>query len=584
MKNLEILKRIFSNYLESTGKIKFVLVLFFWLLSSILMYLEPIFFTQIIKTIESFLKTWIFEINEFVKLMIYWWIFIIVSTWVMLFFRYNLVTKTAINNHMKLTSTYAKKIIEMTYPEYLWKEVWRIYKIFSRWLDDHFSFLIFVFLDLLKSITWITLVIIILFYNDVIMALITLSLFPFMFLFWYLFYNKLYPIQEELNNKWDSVYSDLWNVMSVFALVKTLWIEKLFTSKINIKLESCHKKQSKIDFWWSISNLYTALFTTISRFLVLWFWVYFILNWKLTFSTVFLFFSYIWWIYFPLWYLFWELRKFQTRMVSIWKFYTEFDNLNSEHENDDWNIIKKINWEIEFKNVSFSYSKNEVIKNLNFKLNKWEKIAFVWDTWAGKSTIVNLFLRFWWVNSWEILLDNVNINDLNLKSFRKHIWIVSQDNSLFNLSIKENLLFANINATDNDLEIALKKAEADFVFKLEKWIDSVIWERWLKLSWWEKQRLSIARLFLKNPEILVLDEATSALDNRTEKLIQKALDKLMVWRTSIVIAHRLSTIKHVDKIFVLKKWRIVEEWNYEELMKNQWEFFKLVNPDSLIIS
>jgi ABC-type multidrug transport system fused ATPase/permease subunit len=112
----------------------------------------------------------------------------------------------------------------------------------------------------------------------------------------------------------------------------------------------------------------------------------------------------------------------------------------------------------------------------------------------------------------------------------------------------------------------------------------VIWERWLKLSGWEKQRLAIARLFLKNPKILVLDEATSALDNKTEKLVQKALDKLMKWRTSIVIAHRLSTIQNSDKIFMLEDWKIVESWNYNELMNNKSKFYSLANPEHLIIN
>lgn len=584
MKNSEILKKIFNNYLKNTGKTKFFIVLLFWLLSSVLMYLEPIFFTQVIKTIESFLQTWNFELNKFINLMLAWWIFIIVSTLIMVIYRYHFIAKTVTNNYVKLTNYYADKIINMSYPTYLSKEVWKIYKRFDRWLLMQYEFFMFFLWEFVKSSTWITFVIIILFYTNVKMALITLSLLPVMIILWIIFYKKLFPTQEELNKKWDSIYSDLWNIMSVFSLVKTLWIEKLFNKKINDKLIFCYSKQLHVSKWWTVADLYTAFFTTLSRFIVLWIWVYFVTSWEITFATLFLFFSYIGWIYFPMWFLFSRLWSVQSWMSAIWIFYKEFDNLESEYDNDNWIKTNEIKWEIEFKNVSFSYTKTEVIKNMSFKVKPWDKVAFVWNTWAGKSTIINLFLRFWWVDSWKILLDNININDLNLKSFRKHIWIVSQDNSLFNLTIRENLLFANKNATNTDLEIALKKAEADFVLKLEKWLDSVIWERWLKLSGWEKQRLSIARLFLKNPEILILDEATSALDNRTEKLIQKALDTLMVWRTSIVIAHRLSTIKHVDKIFVLKKWKIVEEWNYDELMNNKWEFFKLVNPDSLIIN
>jgi ABC-type multidrug transport system fused ATPase/permease subunit len=130
----------------------------------------------------------------------------------------------------------------------------------------------------------------------------------------------------------------------------------------------------------------------------------------------------------------------------------------------------------------------------------------------------------------------------------------------------------------------LSQAEANFVFDLDKWLDTVIWERWLKLSGWEKQRLSIARLFLKNPEILILDEATSALDNKTEKVIQKALDKLMKGRTSIIVAHRLTTIMDVDNILYIEHGEILESWNYKELMNKEWKFAELASSNHLMIN
>ena len=272
-------------------------------------------------------------------------------------------------------------------------------------------------------------------------------------------------------------------------------------------------------------------------------------------------------------------------LTDIKRMHDEFDNIDSESDWESWKDLKNISGKIEFKNVNFWYNKEKnIIKDLTLSIKPGEKIAFVWDTWAGKSTIVNLLLRLWDVKKGSITLDDIDIKDINKKSLRNHIGIVSQDNTLFNMSIKDNLLFANKKATKKDLETVLKKAEANFVSNFPKWIDTVIWERWLKLSGWEKQRLSIARLFLKNPEILVLDEATSALDNKTEKLIQKALDTLMKWRTSIVIAHRLSTIQNVDKICMIENWKIVESWNYKELMKKKGKFYWLANPEHLILN
>lgn len=583
MNNKETLKKIFSEFINNVWKTRFTFFVFFGFFAAFLMFLEPIFFTQIIKTLEVFLKTWKFEVNEFFKLMTYWWIFILISAWTMLAYRYLLVSQLILRNYTNIAKKYSNEIINMTFPNYLNKEIWSIYKNFDRWIESQFEFFFFFFLDLIKSWWWIIFVVCILFYFDPLMASITLSLFPVMAILWIIFYKKLYPKQKELDKKWEWVYHNLANSMSVFSLVKTLTIEKVFWNQMKNQLEDCYTKQIHISKGWTIADMYTALFTTISRFIVLWTWVFFVVNWRMDFSTLFLFFSYIGWIYFPLWYLFWRLPSLQRWISASWRFYSEFDNLDNESKNNKW-IKKDLRWIIEFKNIEFAYKKKKVLKDISFKVDEWKKIAFVWNTWAGKSTIINLFLRFWETQKWEILIDNKNIKKLNLKYFRKQIWVISQDSSLFNLTIKENLLFANRQATKNEIEKALKKAEASFVFDLENWIDTLIWERWLKLSWWEKQRLAIARLFLKDPKILVLDEATSALDNKTEKLVQNALEKLMKWRTTIVIAHRLTTIKNVDKIFMLKNWEILESWKYNDLMKNKRDFYNLANPDNLIIS
>jgi len=583
MKNKKVIKIIFQEFLKTTWKTKFSFVVFFGVIVAILLYLEPIFFTQIIKIIEWFIKSWDFDLQHFIKLMVFWWIFIVVSTGSLLVYRYNFVTRLVLKNYTNLTKKYSKKIINMSFPSYLDKDVWSIYKIFDRWLEAQYALFNFFFLDLVKSWGWIIFVIVILFYFDPIMASITLMMLPVMVVASILFFKKLYPIQRKIDKHWESVYKDLWNTMSVFSLVKTLTIENRFTKKISNKLDRTYDKQMKIEKWWTISDMYIAWFTTISRFFVLWSGVYFILKWTMDFATLFLFFSYIWWLYFGLWFLFSRLWHVQRWITASQKFYEEFWELENEH---DWNKWKKIKfkWLIEFKNINFAYKKKKILNNLSFKVGEWKKIAFVWNTWAGKSTIINLFLRFWTVTEWKILIDEINIKKLNLKHFRKQIWVITQDSSLFNLTIKENLLFANSKANKSDIKNALKKAEANFVFDLEDWINTLIWERWLKLSWWEKQRLAIARLFLKDPKILILDEATSALDNKTEKKVQIALEKLMKWRTTIIIAHRLSTIKNVDKILMLKNWEILESWNYKELMKNKKYFYELANPDNLVIS
>ena len=416
------------------------------------------------------------------------------------------------------------------------------------------------------------------------MTIITLSMLPLMILMWLFFVKKLSPLQKELNTKWENIYWIIWNILSWFMLTKMLTLENKYISNISTKLDKLYKEQCRISKYWWISSIYTNLFVMVSRILVLGFWVFFIINWNLWFAELFLFFSYIWWIYFPLWFIFSKLKDTTTQLVSVEKLYSEFNNLELENITK-WKTIKKINGSIKYSDVIFWYYKNiDILNKLSFNIKPWEKIAFVWNTWAWKSTIINVLLRFWDINSWTIEIDWINIKDISKKNIRSHIWVVSQDVSLYNDTILNNLLFSNPKATKNDIQNALKNAEADFVYDLIDWIDTVIWDRWLKLSWWEKQRISIARLFLQNPEILILDEATSALDNKTEKLIQKALDKLLKWKTSIIIAHRLSTIQNADKIFMIENWKIIETGKYDELVANKWKFYELVNPEHLILN
>lgn len=191
------------------------------------------------------------------------------------------------------------------------------------------------------------------------------------------------------------------------------------------------------------------------------------------------------------------------------------------------------------------------------------------NTGAGKSTIINLILRLWDIDSGKILLDGKNIQTLKKSQIRKHIGIVTQEVGLYNDTLRKNLLYAKPSASEQDLRQALENAQAHFVKNLKNGLDTMIGERGMKLSGGEKQRIAIARLFLKNPKILILDEATSALDNKTEKYVQKALDSLMKNKTSIIIAHRLSTIQNADKIFMLENGRIIEKGSYEELMQKK---------------
>lgn len=579
-----ILKKIFRSYIETVWKTKFVFILVFWFITTLIAIAEPIVFTNIIKQLEGFYKTWVFEVSLFIKLILFWIFFIALTILTAFIYRYYFISKQLIPHYTDITQKFAWKIINMTYDKYLKNKPWNIYKILDRWTDAEFWFLYIFFFDFYKNFISLITIVCILFYLNIKMALLTFSMLPFMLFFWIYFYKKLYPIQSQLNKEWESVFWDMWNIMSNFLLTKSLILENFFQRKISRKLSNILGKQLNVDKWWSISDIYTASFVMISRIIVLSFWAYYVVHNEISFADLFLFFAYIGWIYFPLGFMFSQLRRVQELLTASGRLYEKFENVEKDTEKW-WIKLNKVIWNIKFENVSFEYIEwKKVINDMSFEIKKWETIAFVWNTWAGKSTIVSLILRLWDISSGEISIDSVNIKDINKTSLRDNVWLVSQDNSLFNSSIKENLLYANPKATKSDLELALKKAEANFVFDLKDGIDTIIWERWLKLSGWEKQRLSIARLFLKNPKILILDEATSALDNKTERLVQKALVNLMKWRTSIIIAHRLSTIQDADRIYMLENWKIIEMWNYNTLMKKKASFYNLANPEHLIIN
>lgn len=232
--------------------------------------------------------------------------------------------------------------------------------------------------------------------------------------------------------------------------------------------------------------------------------------------------------------------------------------------------LKDIKGDIELNNVSFKYEKDnkDVFTNFNLKIPKKKTMALVGPSGVGKTTISQLIPRFYDVNNGSITIDGIDIRNVKLASLRKNIGIVQQDVFLFFGSLKENILYGNPEATDDEIIQAAKDANIhDYILTLPNGYQTLIGERGVKLSGGQKQRIAIARVFLKNPSILILDEATSSLDNATELAIQKSIERLAKDRTTVIIAHRLSTIKNADEIIVLEESGIIERGNHEELVK-----------------
>lgn len=262
------------------------------------------------------------------------------------------------------------------------------------------------------------------------------------------------------------------------------------------------------------------------------------------------------------------MEQFQNGVAGFERF-VEIMETEPEKDGEKAKHIPRLEGKIEFRNVSSSYAEGkEVLKNVSLSIGKGKTFALVGPSGGGKTTLCHLIPHFYKITGGDIIIDGNSFKDITMESLRQNIGIVQQDIYLFNSSIRENILYGKLDATDEDVVTAAKRANIhDYIMSLENGYDTVIGERGVRLSGGQKQRLCIARVFLKNPPILILDEATSALDNATEIQIQQSLDELSEGRTTIIVAHRLSTIKNADEIAVVDNGKITEQGTHEQLLK-----------------
>ena len=278
----------------------------------------------------------------------------------------------------------------------------------------------------------------------------------------------------------------------------------------------------------------------------------------------------------------------QEGIAASQRLFPILDNKPKIQEKENLKKLETVSGSINFENISFSYSENDkhVLKNISIKIKSGQTVALVGPSGAGKSSLLNLVPRFYDVSSGKVKIDNIDIKNLSLADVRSASALVSQDTLIFDLSIRENIIFGNENVTDKIFQKVCKDSLVDeFVKDLPDGYETIAGESGVRISGGQKQRIAIARAMIKNAPILLLDEATSSLDSESEKKVQIALDKLIKNKTALVIAHRLSTVRNVDIIYVIDKGKVVEEGDHDSLIKKDGLYsflFKTQFPESAV--
>jgi len=427
-----------------------------------------------------------------------------------------------------------------------------------------------------QSITLIGAMAIILYLNWKLTGLILLILPPLM-IFARVFGKRLRLFSENLQDQVAKAVVVLEEVASSIKIVKSFTRENYERERFKKEIETAFERAvDKLKISSFFGPFILGLTFMVSAVLI-WYGGYQVMSGVTTPGELAAFFLYALIVAGPIGTFVRLYTQIQEASGAIRRVYEILDTAPAIDNPENPIFLENIKGRIQFENVSFGYRQEfEILHNISFDVRPGQTVALVGPSGAGKSTVIKLLHRFFDASQGSIRLDEHDIRSLDRKSFLNQIALVPQETLLFGGTVKENILYGKLDATDQELEDAAKKANAhDFIVDLENGYKTIVGEKGAKLSGGERQRIAIARAILKNPKILVLDEATSSLDNCSEALIQEAVEKLMEGRTTFIVAHRLSTIHKADQIIVLEKGRIVETGQHEELMDNKNLYYNL---------
>lgn len=385
------------------------------------------------------------------------------------------------------------------------------------------------------------------------------------------YFKKRLNYKGELNAQIEEVFT-------AHDVVSAYNGQEIAILEFNKSNEKWYVNEWKSQFYSSLTEPIMNFISNLSYVLIAVLGAIFVLQKAIAVGDILAFFQYVKNFTQPIQQITKVMEMLQTAMAASERI---FEFLEHDDEIESGSLeINDLKESIEFDNVHFGYGSEEIIKGITFEVKKGEKVAIIGPTGAGKSTIVKLLMRFYDVNSGEIKIDGRDIREFKKDDLRSLIGMVLQDTWLFSDTIKENIRYGSLDATSDEIINVSKQVNVDdFALQLPKAYNTILNEDTDNISHGQKQLITIARTLLANKKILILDEATSSVDTRTEKLIQKAMDKLTEEKTSIVIAHRLSTIKNADKIIVIDDGRIIEAGTHEELLNKKGYYYNTLNSE-----
>ncbi len=399
------------------------------------------------------------------------------------------------------------------------------------------------------------------------MALVYLAVTPFIALPVSRLGRRIRKLTTRSQEKMANVYSNLQETVSGIHIVQAFSMEEKENERFRKENKSLFRTLMKWARRDALISPLTELFAVLGIVVIVWYGCMQVIKGLISWPLFVIFAAALGSLAQPMKRLSKVNAEIQQGLAAAERVFRVLDTEPTVKEAEDAKELPRIKERIEFKKASFSYEKEEILKDISLEAKVGEILALVGPTGVGKTTLVNLIPRFYDPTKGRIAIDGKDIKKATIKSLRGQIGIVTQETFLFNDTIRNNIAYGKPGASEEGIVKAAKAANAhDFIMATEKDYDTIIGERGVKLSGGERQRLAIARAILKNPPILILDEATSALDSESERLVQEALDKLMRGRTTFVIAHRLSTVRNADKIIVLEKGRIVQKGTHEELL------------------